>query len=83
MGFTTAAVIQEQRGDVIQITTGCKELDNILEGEEAACGAEETSMVKPLIAHLKSCTNTQTEPSCSLDKYKSRIWLQVGLKQAP
>lgn len=32
MGFTTAAVIQEQRGDVIQITTGCKELDAILEG---------------------------------------------------
>jgi hypothetical protein len=32
MGFTTAAVIQEQRGDVIQITTGCKELDSILEG---------------------------------------------------
>ncbi len=32
MGFTTAAVVQEQRGDVIQITTGCKELDNILEG---------------------------------------------------
>ncbi len=37
MGFTTAAVIQEQRGDVIQITTGCKELDNILEGVHAAC----------------------------------------------
>ena len=36
MGFTTAAVIQEQRGDVIQITTGCKELDNILEGVHAA-----------------------------------------------
>ncbi len=37
MGFTTAAVIQEQRGDVIQITTGCKELDNILEGVWYLC----------------------------------------------
>ena len=32
MGFTTAAVVAEQRGDIIQITTGCKEFDNILEG---------------------------------------------------
>jgi hypothetical protein len=32
MGFTTAAAIQEQRESVIQITTGCKELDSILEG---------------------------------------------------
>ena len=32
MGFTTAAVINEQRSEAIQITTGCKELDNILEG---------------------------------------------------
>ena len=40
MGFTTAAVIQEQRGDVIQITTGCKELDNILEGVWCLCEEE-------------------------------------------
>ena len=32
MGFTTAAVVAEQRGDIIQVTTGCKELDSILEG---------------------------------------------------
>jgi DNA repair protein RAD51 len=32
MGFTTAAVVAEQRSDIIQITTGCKELDSILEG---------------------------------------------------
>lgn len=32
MGFTTATVIYEQRGEIIQITTGCKDLDNILEG---------------------------------------------------
>ena len=32
MGFTTAAVVAHQRGDIIQISTGCKELDNILEG---------------------------------------------------
>lgn len=32
MGFTTATIVAEQRGDIIQITTGCKELDTILEG---------------------------------------------------
>jgi len=32
MGFTTATTIAEQRGDIIQITTGCKELDTILVG---------------------------------------------------
>ena len=33
MGFTTATTIAEQRGDIVQITTGCKELDSILEGK--------------------------------------------------
>lgn len=33
MGFTTAAAVAEQRKEVISITTGCKELDTILEGE--------------------------------------------------
>jgi hypothetical protein len=33
MGFTTAAVVAEQRGSIAQITTGCKELDSILEGK--------------------------------------------------
>lgn len=32
MGFTTAAIVAQQRGELIQITTGCKELDAILEG---------------------------------------------------
>ena len=35
MGFTTAMTIAQQRADVIQISTGCKELDNILEGEQS------------------------------------------------
>ena len=35
MGFTTAMTIAQQRADVIQISTGCKELDNILEGEHS------------------------------------------------
>jgi hypothetical protein len=37
MGFTTASIVAEQRGEIIQITTGCKELDTILEGGWAAC----------------------------------------------
>ena len=32
MGFTTATMIAEQRQDMIQVCTGCKELDSILEG---------------------------------------------------
>ena len=32
MGFTTATMVAEQRQDMIQICTGCKELDSILEG---------------------------------------------------
>mmetsp|Transcript_47474 Transcript_47474/g.121170 ORF Transcript_47474/g.121170 Transcript_47474/m.121170 type:complete len:222 (+) Transcript_47474:214-879(+) len=32
MGFTTATVVQEMRGEMIQISTGSKELDAILEG---------------------------------------------------
>lgn len=32
MGFTSATIIAEQRKDIIQITTGCKELDAILDG---------------------------------------------------
>lgn len=32
MGFTTASAVQAQRGDIITITTGCKELDSILDG---------------------------------------------------
>lgn len=33
MGFTTAAIVAQQRAEIISITTGCKELDSILEGE--------------------------------------------------
>ncbi|KAK9834052.1 hypothetical protein WJX81_005963 [Elliptochloris bilobata] len=32
MGFTTATVIAEQRVEIVQITTGCKEFDTVLEG---------------------------------------------------
>jgi hypothetical protein len=32
MGFTTAAIVAEQRAELIKVTTGCKELDDILEG---------------------------------------------------
>jgi hypothetical protein len=32
MGFTTASIVAEQRAEIIQVTTGCKELDSILEG---------------------------------------------------
>ena len=32
MGFTTASIVAEQRGEIIQICTGSKELDLILEG---------------------------------------------------
>eukprot|EP00798_Chlamydomonas_sp_ICE-L_P027067 gene27069-2300_t len=32
MGFTTATVVAEQRGEIVQVTTGCKELDSILDG---------------------------------------------------
>ena len=35
MGFTTASVVAEQRAEIIQITTGCKELDSILEGKSS------------------------------------------------
>lgn len=36
MGFTTATVVAEQRGDIVQITTGCKEFDTVLEGAARA-----------------------------------------------
>ena len=34
MGFTSAAMVLEQRKEVIKLSTGCKDLDNILDGEE-------------------------------------------------
>lgn len=43
MGFTTATIVAEQRGDIIQITTGCKDLDTILEG--TACLSRATEVV--------------------------------------
>ncbi len=39
MGFTTAAAVAEQRKEVISITTGCKELDSILEGVQEGSDA--------------------------------------------
>ena len=47
MGFTTATTIAEQRGDIVQITTGCKELDSILEGKLSA-----TNISKPSYPHI-------------------------------
>lgn len=32
MGFTTASVVNSMRGDIIKVSTGCKEFDDILEG---------------------------------------------------
>lgn len=32
MGFTTATEVHQTRSDMVQITTGCKELDKLLEG---------------------------------------------------
>ena len=39
MGFTTASCIMESRKDNIRISTGCKDLDNILEGRTFYCFA--------------------------------------------
>ncbi len=33
MGFTTASIVAEQRNEIIKVTSGCKELDAILEGK--------------------------------------------------
>jgi DNA repair protein RAD51 len=33
MGFTTATEMHKQRQDIIQVTTGSKELDKLLDGE--------------------------------------------------
>lgn len=38
MGFTTASIVAEQRAELIKVTTGCKELDNILEGAALCFG---------------------------------------------
>jgi hypothetical protein len=35
MGFTAASIVAEQRGEIIQISTGCSELNTILEGEQS------------------------------------------------
>lgn len=32
MGFTTASVVHAMRAEIIKISTGCKEFDDILEG---------------------------------------------------
>ena len=35
MGFTTATQFHQQRAEIIQITTGSKELDKLLQGKGA------------------------------------------------
>jgi DNA repair protein RAD51 len=48
MGFTTASIVAEQRAELIKVRTGCKELDNILEGT-----LEGGSMLRmPFVIHL-------------------------------
>ena len=37
LGFTTAAQVLQQREGLCLITTGCRELDNILEGRSRDC----------------------------------------------
>ena len=56
MGFTTAAVVAEQRGDIIQVTTGCKELDAILEGAHWRCtGSQSKSATDQSFRQLSLC----------------------------
>ena len=35
MGFCAASSVAQQRGEIVCVTTGCKELDSILEGAVA------------------------------------------------
>lgn len=37
MGFTTATEFHQRRSEIIQITTGSKELDKLLQGQLSAC----------------------------------------------
>jgi hypothetical protein len=67
MGFTTASIVAEQRGEIIQITTGCKELDTILEGGRRVCRAgEDPSGVggTRLFAHVKEQLVDCPSPAC-------------------
>jgi len=55
MGFTTASCIMESRKDNIRISTGCKDLDNILEGRTYLLNlAQETTPVWLQTAYLYS-----------------------------
>ena len=64
MGFTTAAVIQEQRGDVINITTGCKELDSILEGAQA-CKSSRATCLSVLQRNMVQCMHGTCKTNAS------------------
>jgi len=48
MGFTTATELHRQRQDIIQITTGSKELDKLLEG-----GFETGSITEKFLVNLE------------------------------
>jgi DNA repair protein RAD51 len=39
MGFSTATVIYNQRNEIVMLTTGCKDIDQILEGAAPAAPA--------------------------------------------
>ena len=40
MGFSPASVIYQQRNEIVMLTTGCKDIDQILEGR--SCQARMT-----------------------------------------
>jgi DNA repair protein RAD51 len=57
MGFVSAAHIAEQRGQTISITTGCKELDTILEGALAFRAMPMQACAGPSALHSCMCTS--------------------------
>lgn len=45
MGFTTATEFHQRRSEIIQITTGSKELDKLLQGNELGSIYQLTFMI--------------------------------------
>lgn len=78
MGFTSAAVVMEQRNEMIKVTTGCKELDNILEGGcERRLGSE--LMVSQLALWIcRRCTHAALPlwyPANNAGRCSNHDWL--------
>jgi Helix-hairpin-helix domain len=61
MGFTTASIVAEQRAELIKVTSGCKELDSILEGA-AISDAAHRSPRQPCLCVLLPHT---LQPCCA------------------